>query len=175
MGIKKAFKSIGQSLGFVAPDVEEVDSSQAVAANQQAVDNLKSSEQLTQEGNANASATAANAGVLAADNARNAMANSGGGKLARALMAAQAGNEASQNAFNQNVNQAISTAQNQNQAQSSILANNAKAIHYANVANANAQNEATTNKNDALAGIMKPVIGTAGSVLATKLFSKKKK
>lgn len=168
--VKKAFNKVGQSLGFVAPDTEKVDTSASIAANQAAADNLKSSEELTKEGMANASATAANAGTLAADQARNAMANSGGGKLARALMAAQAGNDAGQTAYNNNVTQGIATAQNQNHARSSILQNQANIQAQAAQTNAAQQNAANQYQTSALSGILKPMIGSAGSAVATKLF-----
>lgn len=169
--VKNGLKTTGQALGLVAPDVEKVDTSQSLALADAAAKNVKSAEQLTQEGSAVASNTAANAGTLASDQARNAMANAGGGRLARALVANQAAQEASQNAYNQNLQSATNLAQSQNSAQTDILAQ--KAGISTNAAQANAANQNAANQSQISNSIIPKLIGTGVNAYLTSEFGRK--
>lgn len=139
---------IKQGLGIEGPDTAEVDTS--------ALDNvkIKSAEELQNEGKNIAGMRANNAGAIAADNARNAMANSGGGKLARALAASQAASNASTDTFNSSLDSSISTAQQQNAAEREIAKAKVAAAQQ-NAANQQASNNAKYNNN-----ITKPIVGS---------------
>lgn len=149
---------IKQGLGIEGPDTAKVDTS--------ALDNVKvkSAEELQNEGKNLAGMQANNAGAIAADNARNAMANSGGGKLARALAASQAASNASTDTFNSALNSAISTAQQQNQAEREIAKAKTSAAAQ-NAANEQAANTAQYNNN-----LTKPIAGTLINAGLSKLF-----
>ncbi len=149
---------IKQGLGLEGPDTAKVDTS--------ALDNtkIKSAAELQNEGRNIAGMQANNAGAIAADNARNAMANSGGGKLARALAASQAASNASTDTFNSALNSAISTAQQQNAAEREI----AKAKVAA--AQQNAANEQSANTAKYGNNLTKPIAGTLINAGLTKLF-----
>jgi len=149
---------VKQGLGLEGPDTAKVDTS--------ALDNvkIKSAEELQNEGKNIAGMQANNAGAIAADNARNAMANSGGGKLARALAASQAASNASTDTFNSALNSAISTAQQQNQAQTDIAKAKTSAAAQ-NAANEQSANAAKYNNN-----ITKPVVGSLINAGISKLF-----
>lgn len=149
---------VKQGLGIEGPDVAKVDTS--------ALDNvnIKSAEELQNEGKNLAGIRANNAGAIAADNARNAMANSGGGKLARALAASNAASNASTDTFNSSLDSSISTAQQQNAAEREI----AKAK--ASAATQSAANEQAANKSKYENNITKPVVGTLINAGLSKLF-----
>lgn len=139
---------VKQGLGIEGPDAAKVDTS--------ALDNvnIKSAEELQNEGKNLAGMRANNAGAIAADNARNAMANSGGGKLARALAASQAASNASTDTFNSSLDSSISTAQQQNAAEREIAKSKAAAAAQ-NAANQQAANTSKYGNN-----ITKPIAGT---------------
>lgn len=149
---------VKQGLGIEGPDTAKVDTS--------ALDNvkIKSAEELQNEGKNIAGMRANNAGAIAADNARNAMANSGGGKLARALAASQAASNASTDTFNSSLDSSISTAQQQNAAEREIAKAKASAAQQ-NAANEQAASNAQYNNN-----ITKPIAGTLINAGLTKLF-----
>lgn len=149
---------VKQGLGIEGPDTAKVDTS--------ALDNvkIKSTEELQNEGKNIAGMQANNAGAIAADNARNAMANSGGGKLARALAASQAASNASTDTFNSALNSAVSTAQQQNAAEREIAKAKTSAAEH------NAANEQTANTYKYKNNITKPIAGTLINAGLSKLF-----
>ena len=149
---------VKQGLGIEGPDTAEVDTS--------ALDNvkIKSAEELQNEGKDLAGMRANNAGAIAADNARNAMANSGGGKLARALAASNAASNASTDTFNSSLDSSISTAQQQNAAEREIAKAKASAAAQ-NAANEQASNNAKYGNN-----LTKPIAGTLINAGLSKLF-----
>lgn len=149
---------VKQGLGIEGPDAAKVDTS--------ALDNvnIKSAEELQNEGKDLAGMRANNAGAIAADNARNAMANSGGGKLARALAASNAASNASTDTFNSSLDSSISTAQQQNAAEREIAKAKTSAAQQ-NAANQQAANNSQYNNN-----ITKPIAGTLINAGLSKLF-----
>lgn len=157
---------VKQGLGIEGPETSKVDTSAATSA----LDSVKtkSAEELQNEGRNIAGMQANNAGAIAADNARNAMANSGGGKLARALAASQAASNASTDTFNSALNSAISTAQQQNAAEREIA--KAKAGIASQAATQNAANEQAANTSKYNNNITKPVVGSLINAGISKLF-----
>lgn len=157
---------VKQGLGIEGPDTAKVDTSAASAA----LDNvkIKSAEELQNEGKNLAGMRANNAGAIAADNARNAMANSGGGKLARALAASQAASNASTDTFNSSLDSSISTAQQQNAAEREIA--KAKSGIASQAATQNAANEQAANTSKYGNNITKPIAGTLINAGLSKLF-----
>lgn len=105
-----------------------------------------------------AAATAANnAAGNAAKNARAAMMEGGQGKLAAALQSSQARSDASQNAYNDNLNQAASLAASQDQAQANIDA----------TAEENTKNrdfQKSENKKNRVSNLIGAGIGTLGMI-----------
>lgn len=165
-------KYVKQGLGLEGPDEAEVDTSAATSP----LDNLnikvKSAEELQNEGKNLAGMRANNAGAIAADNARNAMANSGGGKLARALAASQAASNASTDTFNSSLDSSISTAQQQDQQQNAAEREiaKAKAGIASQAATQNAANKQAANTSRYGNNITKPVVGTLINAGLSKLF-----
>lgn len=125
---------------------------------------VKNASQIYNQASSAAATAANNAAGNAAKNARAAMMEGGQGKLAASLQAAQARSDASQNAYNDNLNQAVSLAASQDQAQANIDA----------AAEENEKDRKLSekqNKRSMWANIGGATIGALGSIFSSGKFA----